>query len=499
MAGATIAQVMFKIGIDATAALAGESKIVESNKKIQDSVKKSSVASNAAGKEIAKAIEGIAAKFAIAGLAAKTFSLALNFGRNSEEIRRQSAEIGTSTIQLRTWQRALQSAGVDTEETTATLQALGNSVRDASRGVGDSVFVFTRLGVATRNADGSARDATDTMGELVEKLTGLDDRSMRAWAEKAKIPVGVLLSIKATGKGIDELLKSQREAAIRADQNAKAAQAFARGMDQMRMAGDDLGGAFFAVVGPALVWLVDKISWLTTEMALHKPLIVGILAGIAIAGAIAIAPLAASIIAATWPFIAIGAAVAAVAVIFDDLWTMFTGGDSVIGRFLDKFGLLTPLLKFVSFQFNALKIILGSAWEILQKVIDGIGGAIGFVGKIFGFKQGGNEESKNETSENPAIQKKINDERIVQSERVRERINIPDAARGAAAAARNPLVGGAQYNISSPTSANRSATVGQVVINTTSGDAQGIAKEIGRSLGDELNSSNSGTWSGQKF
>ncbi|MNZ90088.1 hypothetical protein D3C78_1090420 [compost metagenome] len=129
----------------------------------------------------------------------------------------------------------------------------------------------------------------------------------------------------------------------------------------------------FTMIGDAAGFLLDQAA------ALIGPLD-GLAGGldatqaIAITVAIAMTALAASVLAATWPILAIVTAIGAVVLILDDLYSAIQGQDSVIGGWVESF----------TSAFPAISGVISSIIDLLGIVASLFAGALVESAKLWG-------------------------------------------------------------------------------------------------------------------
>lgn len=146
--------------------------------KFSASTKREMTKSADSSKSFVKAIGGIkiaaaAATAAIAAMVARSASL-------GDEIAKTSRALGVGSDQYQAWGKSANLAGVEQSVFDRGLARLNRSIGDANRGLKTYVDAFARVRIATRNADGSARDAQSVFLELADKLKGIESASDRA-------------------------------------------------------------------------------------------------------------------------------------------------------------------------------------------------------------------------------------------------------------------------------------------------------------------------------
>jgi len=148
------------------------------------------------------------------------------------------------------------------------------------------------------------------------------------------------------------------------------------------------GQMILVALKPLLNLLVNFTSWLLKNkaaMAVLKiallimvPLIGVILVGAIISATTAFWGMAVGVLAATWPFVLIGAAITAVILIIEDLYTWIKGGDSIIGSWLEKTFGIKPQV--IVEKINMIKDKLG---KIFQPIIEKVGPLWEKLGALF--------------------------------------------------------------------------------------------------------------------
>lgn len=134
----------------------------------------------------------------------------------------------------------------------------------------------------------------------------------------------------------------------------------------------------FGLLGDAISFLLSLLPEFQGELDATKVI------AVAVAGAVGI--LAANMLIAAAPFIAIGLAIAGVILILEDLWTAFQGGESIIGGFIDDFGERFPALAqelglvfedisrafgaVIDFFVDGFKLIV-KGWNLIGSIVGG--------------------------------------------------------------------------------------------------------------------------------
>ena len=235
------------------------------------------------GKELSK-ISGVAAG-ALAGLA----KIGANSMKSADELATLSQKTGVSTEELQRWSYASELVDVD-------LNTMTGAMTKMKKGMGSGAQAFEDLGVATKDADGNFRSATDVFYDTLEALSHIDNeterdiKAMEVFGKSADELAGIIddggASLKAYGEeakeaGLimsDDMVASLNEANDTMDKTKK----------NIQMSLGQLGGTLIEAFGPAIEKVAGFIGTLTEKIRNLSPaqaeMIVKILAVVAAVG-----------------------------------------------------------------------------------------------------------------------------------------------------------------------------------------------------------------------
>lgn len=250
-----------------------------------------------------------------------------------------SAQLGIGVDDLQAFQYAAETTGVSADDAGNALGFLNRAIGSATTGNEEAAKAFSQFHVALKDASGQARPLSDVVGDLADGFARSNDTGKKTVvamtlfgrAGRALIPLlnkgkegaqGLFDEFDKLGGGLSEdFIKSAEEA----EHSMVAMKTASRGLYS------ELGAALLPTVTDFVMELAHGVAslreWLSHTHLLRNALIT--LA--AIAGVLVI----------TWGILNIEillvvAALALLALAVDDVITFFEGGDSVLGRFLDK-------------------------------------------------------------------------------------------------------------------------------------------------------------------
>ena len=250
---------------------------------------------------------------------------------------------GLNTQELQAWQLGAAEADVDAQAFGVSLRKLSLALSGGGDEAGTGAKLFKDLKIATKDANGEVRGLGDVLPEISEHFKGMSDG-----AEKSA------LATKLFGRQGSQLIPLLNKGA--------------NGIKDLRIELDELGGGF----SPDFIEQASKVdenmkrlnqAWTSTKVKIGGFFLPALdsavrgltkLAGVfgrlaqssnlvqaAIVTLGAFAAVKAGVLIASWwpviaPFLAWAAAIAVIVLLVDDLITAWQGGDSVIGRIIDK-------------------------------------------------------------------------------------------------------------------------------------------------------------------
>jgi len=282
-----------------------------------------------------------------------------------------STQIGVNAQALQAWSFAAQMAGVEQESLAQAFGILARNANAAARGSTEMRETFARLGVQTTDANGQLRAADAIMLDVADGLSRVESDAERT-----------ALSLQVLGRGGRQLLPlfKQGAAGIEAaskefeelgggftDEDIAAADQYQDSIVKLNLALTKLKILFVREILPSIQRFVN---WLirTTKGVLASGRAVQLMkvALVALAGAAAL--MARSFVKLLLPFAPALAKIALLFLFVDDLITLFRGGKSVIGEFIDAVFGLGAAEKFV----REVKFAFEGMLEVIKEIANGI-------------------------------------------------------------------------------------------------------------------------------
>lgn len=407
--------------------------------------------------------------FAGALAASQAITGAIGRAEQIMEISRTADALGLATQEVDAFGRAAERMGGDAKGARDSLTDMAESMGEAMAEVESGrAKTFKALGISLKDVDGKAKSAWQGMLDLAEAVEKLPKGEAVFRVKELGITDNRTVEMILKGRrALEDMLRTQREQSRVTEESVERAKQFQDAMNATKMVISGAADGFYQAIIPALTKFVEWVGKAASWAIENKDVVIGFFIGIA--GIItamylpAMISAAVATIAATWPLILMGAAIAGLAALFalayDDVMNFIDGNDSLIGRVIPAaIAAFKALGDFVMGIWNGIT----AAWDaFVAKVMSGVDkvkSAGKAVAGFFGFGDDGGGVAAGAAAVSTAA-------------------GAPTNATSSAAIS-NSIGGKRETNVS----------IGEVKVQTQATDAQGISKDIGGSLNGQLKS-----------
>lgn len=265
--------------------------------------------------------------------------------------------LDVSASSLKSFSLVAASAGIELDAAAMSLGFLSSNLGKARLEGGATAQAFSKLGVNLKNTDGSSRDLMDVVGDVAEGLSRLPDQQVRAayamqlFGREGK----ALLPILAQDKDkLKEMLEEANELSGGLGDEYYANSKKAReATERFGFAMETIKARIANVALPAIIYLYERLKKLALgfiDLTKHTYILqTGLIFLSALAGYKLVAtlgklgkaigllkPTIGETVIALLEFAAPIIIIGGLYLIFDDLFTLMKGGDSLIGEVLDS-------------------------------------------------------------------------------------------------------------------------------------------------------------------
>ena len=351
----------------------------------------------------------VAAGAALAATAGAVGAYAAKQAEAIDQSAKMADAFGLSFEAFQELEFAAQQSGAEVNEFRMDLENLAKRIADTD--------ALAELGIQARDSTGQLKSTEEVIGDIAKKFEGLSNAEQNRLTDQLGLSPSALKLFQQGGDGIQRLRDEAISLGLVLDENAKKkAAAFQGSLLRTRSVVDALGKSISVGLLPSMTEALDGFSsWVIANRAFISSAVTQVVEGVAkgfdllgsalsyVGGLImdfigpidgmvdgldatqaiailvagALAAVAVSVIAATWPFIAAGAAIAAVVLIIEDLYAALTGGDSIIGGWVESFTSSYPEIAGV---FGSILAFLGAiasfVGDVLVSVFTNWGGAV---------------------------------------------------------------------------------------------------------------------------
>lgn len=483
---------------DAEALDAGLSESERRARETEDAVRSTDVAAGSLGesfKAVAMQAMGVLAAFASVGAIIEGVKAATEF---NDKLGETADALEVNIEDLSAWGDAAQMSGGSAEAFQGTLKSL-TAAMAAVDTTGKSRLkpFFDELGISMLDTAGKARPVMELLPELAKSFEGMSKAQSFGIGQKLGLDQGTIMMLQRGRAGLDELIARQKELGVTTAEDAEIAGDFNDAIDDTAHVFRTFYTSIASAVLPALTWLNKGLQaammWFRQNEKFVTGFFIAIGAAIAAYYLPAIISAAAATLVAAAPFILIGlaiaAAAAAFALIYDDIMTFLEGGDSVTGQLIDwvsGFELVKAAIGFVQALFGYLSATIGTFLEssgMVQTVIEvmtaafqGLKSVLDAIIEAFSWL----------IEKGAAIGGVLSSVAGFAGEKLTAALNIGTQAMQNASGA--PMAAQTSASIAAGNTSNRTnnVNVGAVNIKTKATDANGISKAVGGSLQKQM-------------
>lgn len=350
-----------------------------------------------------KILGGVVTAAAAAGaaLAAAATAVGAYAATQAEAIDKSAKMADAFGINFQAFQEleyAAQQSGAEVEEFRMDLENLSKTLDDND--------ALKEMGINAKDATGKLRSTDEVLQDIAVKFETLSKGEQNQFTDKLGLSPSALKLLQQGGKGLQGLRDQAKALGIVLDDNAKnKAAKFQSSLLNARSVVDGLGKSISVGLLPAMSDSLDAFTgWISKNREFIGSAVTQVVEGvakgfdmfadvlgylydqvvkligpldsvigpldatqaIAIAVALAFGALAVAVVAATWPFILAAAAIAGVVLVLDDLYSAFTGGDSIIGGWVNQFAEAFPTIT------EGFKSLAGAAGDSASAIAQGM-------------------------------------------------------------------------------------------------------------------------------
>ena len=306
-----------------------------------------------------------------------------NFSEYTTQLSNAAAITGASVNSINALGGALKRFGGNAESAINAIKSINQHLHEAKFGGGALLEISKKYGVVISKG----ATAEQTLLNLAKQMGRYDRQTRVAIASQLGLDEAMIRAFADGGQELEQLINKQKKLNIIDPRDEKIAQKFTYALLDLKDIFTALMRDFARVILPSFTKLLNLFTSFVEFLRKHKIFVTAFFAGILVALTPILLTLGKMAIASSLafaPFYAIGAIIASLALVFEDLLYYFQGYESVTGNLVKKFPLLAPLIEplraIVLGIYDTFKsiynLITEPSWDNLSKVFKSVGNVI---------------------------------------------------------------------------------------------------------------------------
>lgn len=318
--------------------------------------------------------ETVAKVTAFFGGAALIGGAVSSYTQEVNAISNMSSMLGMSMEEWQGWQEAAKQTGIDAENLGTRMADLGDWMQDlALHESGPLADAVKDMGVSFTDASGKVVSLEEGMLRLAAATEGMDRQKATSLLTQMGFDEQTIPLILKGRKGIEELVRAGKEAAIYSERDRENARKMSEAWNSLTKVWTAASGTLIRILGPAFEWMASALSSFSDWVRKNEDSIKVYLAAIAGVIAVALTPALWGMATAAWaaiaPFLPFIALIAGLALVIDDLIVYIQGGESALGDFWAIFGTGEEILARLQAMWEGLKTAIGAVLDIVKALV----------------------------------------------------------------------------------------------------------------------------------
>lgn len=323
-----------------------QKKLKESDKATSDFTKslekadKTTQKVGAAFVDLAKKAAGAVTAIAAVGIIKK---LTMDTADHTFEVRQQALALTESTENLTAWQHAVIASGGTAQGATSALTSLRDKFIEIARmggGMGPDGFMLNKLGLSRDDMQKGITDPTAALHKLADTFHSLNAVQQQFVGKRLGFDQGTIALLSQGGAAFDAMIAKQKELGVVTEKQAEAAAKFKIAQNELGVTFETVAREITTEILPPLTWLYEHVERFVQFLREHKGMTEAFFIGVAAVLVDALVPALIAVGAAALPIVGIplliAAAIAAIALIADDVYAFMNGQNSLIGEVAKK-------------------------------------------------------------------------------------------------------------------------------------------------------------------
>ncbi len=297
----------------------------------------------------------------------------MSTAQQTDALGKFSQALGLNMEEIGAWSEAVIRSGGSAESFQASVKSLTGQLTDfVLTGGGPAMEVLSRLGISAFNASGKVKTAFELLPDLAETFERMSKAESFAFGQKLGLDQGTIALLQQGREGVNQLVARQRELGVATRDDAEAAAEFNDAWADLKQVFTNVFVSLGGSVLPVLTTVLAKVREFTAFLSDNKPLVEGFFIGLATVIGVsylpAIAAAAVATVTALAPFLLLAAAIALIALAYDDVIAYTKGHNSLLGEAVKKWPELGEAIDYVVDLFELGKEKVNDLIEAVKKL-----------------------------------------------------------------------------------------------------------------------------------
>lgn len=241
---------------------------------------------------------------------------------------------GVSKENLNAWGEAVKRNGGTTEQFYASVSNLAAKIREIQTNFGSpGQLAFARLGISLRDSTGHVKNAIQVLGDLGNKFKDLPKTWQLKLGEMLGLDQATIRLLGTGNKEVQDLVKHMQMLGNINERNVKASLQFRNAMFDLQLVWQSTKNTLTELLVPALKVFTYYLERTLLFLRNNPYLIQAALISVAAVVTTILAPAFVRLSLSMAPFLGIGAIIAGIALVIQDLIVWLHGGKSAFGEY----------------------------------------------------------------------------------------------------------------------------------------------------------------------
>lgn len=301
---------------------------------------------------------------------------------NIRELDAFSVKLNSTVQDVDAFQRSVQELGGEGAAALDSMVKMGEKLNEAfSDAESGAAKDFKAWGLSFKDTEGNALGASAAMVELAGNIENLSQAEALARIKKLGIEDKATIELLMMGKAaVEDYMQSQKDMGVVTQEQADIVRDYYQELGSFNNRLTGVGNALVQMLLPGMSrgirMLSDALGWMANNRRLVEGFFVGVATAITAYFLPALVRAAIAVAAATWPFLLIGAAAAAVgtafALAYEDVRAFMDGQPSLIGELAARYEWFAEVVRGIGEVFKW----LAGEWETFKADLVALGAEI---------------------------------------------------------------------------------------------------------------------------